>query len=124
MIVYHVTFIYFFFLMIRRPPRSTLFPYTTLFRSEPGGLVGGIEAEHDPGQRGGRERRHDRAERHMGRDRRRDREHERDQAAGDHAHDAADQRERRRLDEELPQDLAARRTERLAHADLPRALGD
>src|SRR5256885_5212466 len=24
---------YFFFLMIRRPPRSTLFPYTTLFRS-------------------------------------------------------------------------------------------
>src|SRR3712207_9160507 len=29
----------FFFLMIRRPPRSTLFPYTTLFRSEEGGLV-------------------------------------------------------------------------------------
>src|SRR5256885_6550715 len=28
----------FFFLMIRRPPRSTLFPYTTLFRSvTPGG---------------------------------------------------------------------------------------
>ena len=26
----------FFFLMIRRPPRSTLFPYTTLFRSEEG----------------------------------------------------------------------------------------
>src|ERR1039457_7326125 len=26
-----------FFLMIRRPPRSTLFPYTTLFRSESGG---------------------------------------------------------------------------------------
>src|SRR3712207_7379323 len=25
-----------FFLMIRRPPRSTLFPYTTLFRSRPG----------------------------------------------------------------------------------------
>src|SRR5256886_8323977 len=25
--------VYFFFLMIRRPPRSTLFPYTTLFRS-------------------------------------------------------------------------------------------
>src|SRR5688572_33486756 len=25
---------HFFFLMIRRPPRSTLFPYTTLFRSE------------------------------------------------------------------------------------------
>src|SRR5687768_18188256 len=36
-------FIYllFFFLMIRRPPRSTLFPYTTLFRSQgrPGARV-------------------------------------------------------------------------------------
>src|SRR3712207_8539594 len=27
---------FFFFLMIRRPPRSTLFPYTTLFRSSLG----------------------------------------------------------------------------------------
>src|SRR6266478_5575273 len=29
----------FFFLMIRRPPRSTLFPYTTLFRSRESSLV-------------------------------------------------------------------------------------
>src|SRR5256885_10839680 len=29
----HFPFLFFFFLMIRRPPRSTLFPYTTLFRS-------------------------------------------------------------------------------------------
>src|SRR3712207_8413282 len=29
-------FLCFFFLMIRRPPRSTLFPYTTLFRSSSG----------------------------------------------------------------------------------------
>src|SRR3712207_8770328 len=29
-------YLYFFFLMIRRPPRSTLFPYTTLFRSRTG----------------------------------------------------------------------------------------
>src|SRR3712207_7359354 len=29
----------FFFLMIRRPPRSTLFPYTTLFRSGPAVLL-------------------------------------------------------------------------------------
>src|SRR3989475_9373679 len=29
--------LFFFFLMIRRPPRSTLFPYTTLFRSLLGG---------------------------------------------------------------------------------------
>src|SRR5215213_7285781 len=28
-----ICFSFFFFLMIRRPPRSTLFPYTTLFRS-------------------------------------------------------------------------------------------
>src|SRR5947209_17262560 len=28
-----ILFLFFFFLMIRRPPRSTLFPYTTLFRS-------------------------------------------------------------------------------------------
>src|SRR5256885_16598871 len=33
----HVCF--FFFLMIRRPPRSTLFPYTTLFRS-PSSAIG------------------------------------------------------------------------------------
>src|SRR2546430_16813962 len=29
-----VVCVFFFFLMIRRPPRSTLFPYTTLFRSK------------------------------------------------------------------------------------------
>src|SRR5712664_4461159 len=29
--------LFFFFLMIRRPPRSTLFPYTTLFRTDPPG---------------------------------------------------------------------------------------
>src|SRR3712207_8236864 len=34
----------FFFLMIRRPPRSTLFPYTTLFRSR--------AIRHPPGRRG------------------------------------------------------------------------
>src|SRR2546422_11254880 len=30
----HNSYVLFFFLMIRRPPRSTLFPYTTLFRSK------------------------------------------------------------------------------------------
>src|SRR5947209_14632976 len=35
--------LYFFFLMIRRPPRSTLFPYTTLFRSCIGCLRTGDE---------------------------------------------------------------------------------
>src|SRR2546422_7810402 len=33
--------LFFFFLMIRRPPRSTLFPYTTLFRSS-------CERRHEP----------------------------------------------------------------------------
>src|SRR5437773_8327215 len=36
----------FFFLMIRRPPRSTLFPYTTLFRSD--------QPTYDEDQRGNR----------------------------------------------------------------------
>src|SRR3712207_7268384 len=36
----------FFFLMIRRPPRSTLFPYTTLFRSGPRSL-GAVAALRD-----------------------------------------------------------------------------
>src|SRR5438132_11710530 len=45
----------FFFLMIRRPPRSTLFPYTTLFRSqgEPARLTVRLPLV---GKRGGRER--------------------------------------------------------------------
>src|SRR3712207_8540734 len=37
----------FFFLMIRRPPRSTLFPYTTLFRSIVNGMPRGIVKSKD-----------------------------------------------------------------------------
>src|SRR5258705_11968588 len=54
----------FFFLMIRRPPRSTLFPYTTLFRSAcraadhqlllVGLGVGGQRQHADGGKGGGR----------------------------------------------------------------------
>src|SRR5436190_6883562 len=37
----------FFFLMIRRPPRSTLFPYTTLFRSDRAApVLLGVDDEH------------------------------------------------------------------------------
>src|SRR3712207_6983760 len=41
--------------MIRRPPRSTLFPYTTLFRSDPEGLLRLPlrRAEDAPGERRG-----------------------------------------------------------------------
>src|SRR2546422_2981294 len=38
--------LFFFFLMIRRPPRSTLFPYTTLFRSRIGDCGLRIERPH------------------------------------------------------------------------------
>src|SRR2546427_8643933 len=37
----------FFFLMIRRPPRSTLFPYTTLFRSRFGREAGAVAVVDD-----------------------------------------------------------------------------
>src|SRR2546428_7193248 len=40
-----VNFFYFFFLMIRRPPRSTLFPYTTLFRSHVAQLLAQVLSE-------------------------------------------------------------------------------
>src|SRR2546426_3577805 len=52
-------FHYFFFLMIRRPPRSTLFPYTTLFRSRvtrSGALPGRVLSHRPvrPARRAGR----------------------------------------------------------------------
>src|SRR2546430_13672052 len=57
----------FFFLMIRRPPRSTLFPYTTLFRSyhrhryrRPGGLGPGVPVQLRPES----PRNHERSEEH------------------------------------------------------------
>src|SRR2546430_16888646 len=40
-----VLHVFFFFLMIRRPPRSTLFPYTTLFRS----VFGDFQVAWSPG---------------------------------------------------------------------------
>src|SRR5256885_6146883 len=54
----------FFFLMIRRPPRSTLFPYTTLFRSpgthggSPGVHPGPPAAAAAPGWQAGRSEEH------------------------------------------------------------------
>src|SRR2546430_2815459 len=43
----HLPCFFFFFLMIRRPPRSTLFPYTTLFRSRHVGPEGPCAARQD-----------------------------------------------------------------------------
>src|SRR5438874_13839139 len=47
----HIWLFFFFFLMIRRPPRSTLFPYTTLFRSPSTARVthGADDARFHPG---------------------------------------------------------------------------
>src|SRR5437879_13928223 len=57
-----------FFLMIRRPPRSTLFPYTTLFRSERGDALPALGRDADLGDApgGGRSagRGHRRSEEH------------------------------------------------------------
>src|SRR5690348_18499120 len=48
-LLYHIhCLVVLFFLMIRRPPRSTLFPYTTLFRSAD------LVALHEPGDVGER----------------------------------------------------------------------
>src|SRR2546426_12317988 len=41
----NLSYLFFFFLMIRRPPRSTLFPYTTLFRSHPPDTLPGDRSE-------------------------------------------------------------------------------
>src|SRR5574337_1826313 len=51
-------FIFFFFLMIRRPPRSTLFPYTTLFRSVLIGHGGGHALKFCQPATGGRSEEH------------------------------------------------------------------
>src|SRR5256885_16956648 len=64
--VFIFTLFVFFFLMIRRPPRSTLFPYTTLFRSESDRVRGRIaetlrNADRQR-ERGGRQ--HGRSEEH------------------------------------------------------------
>src|SRR2546429_3575312 len=56
-----VAWLFFFFLMIRRPPRSTLFPYTTLFRSRCSGL---LEGRHRLGLRWWRRRRSPAAAQH------------------------------------------------------------
>src|SRR6266446_9419919 len=55
MVSFLFRFCFFFFLMIRRPPRSTLFPYTTLFRSR---ADQNRRSDLGPGYRGGADRLH------------------------------------------------------------------
>src|ERR1039457_6051269 len=48
--MYRVMICLSFFLMIRRPPRSTLFPYTTLFRSRLRDMIDGLNDEKGLGE--------------------------------------------------------------------------
>src|SRR5213596_1089628 len=101
-----------------------LFVSQRLDRIEPRRFTRRIEPEQDARQRCDDQRHHDRGERHVRWDGRRYGQTDGREAAADHSHDAADERERGRLDEELPQDLAPRRSQRLAHPDFAGALGD
>src|SRR6266540_3142402 len=87
-------------------------------RIEPRRAAGGVQAEADARQGRRGERRYDGPHGHVGRDGRDAGEEPRDEAAHQHPDRAAHERERRRLDQELPQDFAPRRAQRLAHADL------
>src|SRR2546429_5509982 len=60
----HPSFFLFFFLMIRRPPRSTLFPYTTLFRSTSTRGCSSARASSPTSSAAGRSRRCRRSEEH------------------------------------------------------------
>src|SRR5262245_66354399 len=51
--VFSIYIFYLFFLMIRRPPRSTLFPYTTLFRSALLGALAPALGRRDGGRTAG-----------------------------------------------------------------------
>src|SRR5947208_10507164 len=53
--LYHCHFTY-VFLKVRRPPKSTLFPYTTLFRSQPEAVPVATDPGDDPGQHPGGDR--------------------------------------------------------------------
>src|SRR2546422_6817689 len=55
---------FFFFLMIRRPPRSTLFPYTTLFRSPGCRILTELRGERADGERATKRRDGERSEEH------------------------------------------------------------
>src|SRR5258705_4808429 len=102
---------------------SRLFVAERLNGIHPRGATRGIQPETHTGERRREQRRHDRPQRHVRGNGGDGRDEEREQAAAQHADGAAHERERRRLDQELPQDGAARCAQRLAHADLPRPLG-
>src|SRR6266566_4422870 len=106
-----------------RNPHSALFVSQRLDRIESRRAAGRIQSEPDAGE-GRRGQRGDNGpQRDVGRDRCQPGNAEGEQATYEHPNRAADEGQGRGLDEELPQDRAARRAERLADADLPGALG-
>src|SRR2546427_12180884 len=108
-----------------RIPHSALalFVSQCLDRIESRRATGRIQSEPDAGE-GRRGQRGDNGpQRDVGRDRCQPGNAEGEQATYEHPNRAADEDQGRGLDEELPQDRAARRAERLADADLPGALG-
>src|SRR6266516_6225756 len=90
------------------PAFYRLFVSQRLDRIEPRGFARGVEPEQDARQGRHDQRDDHRRERHMRRNGRGEGQHHRRHAAPDHAHHAADQGERRRLDQKLRQELAAR----------------
>src|SRR6266567_3852857 len=105
------------------PLSAALFVPQRLDRIESRRAAGRIQSEPDAGE-GRRGQRGDNGpQRDVGRDRCQPGNAEGEQATYEHPNRAADEGQGRGLDEELPQDRAARRAERLADADLPGALG-
>src|SRR5690349_3697125 len=105
------------------PLPTPLFVSQRLNRIQSRGLVCRDDAEQDAGERGHEEGDDHRPQRNVSRHRRKQGEERGYHGAPDHAHDAADDREGRRLHEELPEDFPPRSPEGLADADLPGALG-
>src|SRR6266568_4880666 len=106
------------------PLSAALFVPQRLDRIESRRAAGRIQSEPDASE-GRRTQRGDNGpQRDVGRDGREAGDGEREHAAHEHPDRAPDEGQGRGLDQELPQDRAARRAERFADADFPRALGD
>src|SRR5881396_1352478 len=106
------------------PLSAALFVPQRLDRIQSRRAAGRIQSEPDAGE-GRRGQRGDNGpQRDVGRDRRQPGDAEGEQATHEHPNRAADEGQGRGLDEELPQNRAPRRAERLADADFPGALRD
>src|SRR6266852_8719541 len=101
---------------------ARLFVAERLHGIEPRGLSRGKDTEQQAGECRQAEGEDYGADGYVGRHRRSLGEHQRHEPADRHADNAAHQRQGCRLDQELPQDLAPRGAQRLAHPDLARAL--